>query len=704
MAEGETAMLDMKVLTIDYGVSYGSVTLKSLQNDNVPELDLLVREAIQNSSDASLDPTLPADRGYYTVNFNTGTFNPHSFNALLPQICNIMDSRYSGDVETFLEIRDTGTIGLTGPIRKADLPYDDHGNYFKLIFDTGKKQIINNAGGNWGFGKSVYYRVGMGIVIFYSQIKEDNTYKSRMIFTLVEDENRGDASILGKVDSQAAGKAWWGINDGPDLLPLTENEQIRDVLAIFGIKPFKENETGTSVIIPYINTQELLDGIIPVDADIKPDVRDHFKESYASRLPDYLRLSIQKWYAPKIHNTDLPEYSNYKWLRVAVDNQFIKKQDMIPFFRLTQEMYLCALAKCNGKEYKSAEFKQLKTFPISVLKSFKGSKIVGYLAVARVKKADLYKNGTQLSPYDYVGKYELDGGKNETIMMYARDPGMVIDYATAGEWVKNITDPESEDDFQFGFFVPDTGKEIRDDLEVIEYRNMSLGSYLRECEASDHMSWFDPVRMQIVQRIQINSRKALEEDTNKAKIETIDTTASELAGKLGQALLPKIGYGKKPSGGGPGGGDRGTKIHDVSLEITSQTIIGNETVMDYTLKLSHEKKDASILIKIASEGSSITAANWKEEIGISFPVVFTEGVIQSIKAPTGVIYEDELTVNESEPSLIEDGVVELSMVSETENAMCSRLKYHVLSDNCIISGRIRLRTSDKKYKFVFGLE
>ena len=47
-------MLDREILRTDYGVSYGSVTLKSLQNDNVPELDLLVREAIQNSSDAAL--------------------------------------------------------------------------------------------------------------------------------------------------------------------------------------------------------------------------------------------------------------------------------------------------------------------------------------------------------------------------------------------------------------------------------------------------------------------------------------------------------------------------------------------------------------------------------------------------------------------------------------------------------------------------
>ena len=45
-------MLDSHILGMDYGRSYGSGSLKALQNDNLPEIDLLVREAIQNSSDA----------------------------------------------------------------------------------------------------------------------------------------------------------------------------------------------------------------------------------------------------------------------------------------------------------------------------------------------------------------------------------------------------------------------------------------------------------------------------------------------------------------------------------------------------------------------------------------------------------------------------------------------------------------------------
>ena len=60
-------MLDREILKTDYAVSYGSATLSSLQNDSVPEIDLLVREAIQNSSDAAIGLDGPS----YRVGFQT---------------------------------------------------------------------------------------------------------------------------------------------------------------------------------------------------------------------------------------------------------------------------------------------------------------------------------------------------------------------------------------------------------------------------------------------------------------------------------------------------------------------------------------------------------------------------------------------------------------------------------------------------------
>lgn len=261
--------LDTKVLELTQSVSYGSVTLKSLQNDNIPELDLLVREAIQNSSDAALQE---ADDSF-TVKFNTGTFVPARFNTNLSGIEGILDEMFPGETADFLEIRDSKTQGLTGPLRIDDMPSDDHGNFFKLIFDTGKKQTQAGAGGNWGFGKSVYYRVGMGIVVFYSRIKIEGSYESRPIITLVENEENPDA-ILAKINPRSAGKAWWGIKEGKDdFLPITDDELILEILNVFGIPAFRPNETGTSIIIPYIDKQKLLKNIIPEEANISDDIR-----------------------------------------------------------------------------------------------------------------------------------------------------------------------------------------------------------------------------------------------------------------------------------------------------------------------------------------------------------------------------------------------------------------------------------------------
>lgn len=66
--------MDPYALPMKIGVSYGSGALKALQNDNIPELDLLVREAIQNSSDAAINQ--PGDS--CNINFTQGSFSPNA--------------------------------------------------------------------------------------------------------------------------------------------------------------------------------------------------------------------------------------------------------------------------------------------------------------------------------------------------------------------------------------------------------------------------------------------------------------------------------------------------------------------------------------------------------------------------------------------------------------------------------------------------
>lgn len=83
-------MFQSLILPMKIGVSYGSGALKALQNDNIPELDLLVREAIQNSSDAAINQPEDSCNIFYTQCWSikwTIRFLPSKMNHLLADIC-----------------------------------------------------------------------------------------------------------------------------------------------------------------------------------------------------------------------------------------------------------------------------------------------------------------------------------------------------------------------------------------------------------------------------------------------------------------------------------------------------------------------------------------------------------------------------------------------------------------------------------------
>lgn len=697
-------MLDCKVLELDHGVSYGSVTLKSLQNDFVPELDLLVREAIQNSSDASLQE--PDDS--FKVNFSTGFFSPKAFNSFMTDLGPTLDMMFPVQVSEYMEIRDTKTSGLTGPIHKADIDDDDHGNFFKLIFDTGKKQTQSGAGGNWGFGKSVYYRVGIGIVVFYSRVKLENKFESRLIITLVEDESKKNpdgshATLLHNLNPRAVGKAWWGIRDGEDFLPITDQQFIDTILNVFGLKPFKNTETGTSIIIPYIDQEKLLSDIIPHEVDLKEGVTQNFLSVWGTSIDDYLRLSIQKWYAPKIHNRELLKVCvDKKWLHVSVNNKPIRKQDMLPFFRLVQELYTVALAKTQQTEYLPELDYEIITRAINVNNYFSDGSTVGYVAVANVTKQQLNGEGNYLNPYIYCGCFEAEGGRNEPLVMYTRDPGMVIEYSVSGMWVKNIPWPESEDNYIFAFFVPNTSKMLRKDLEVKEHAGKTFGDYLRSCEASDHMGWSDPAKMSIVYRIQKNTVSQITKVQNAATEKTLDASVSRLSGKLGRLLLPRIGYAKgKRGGSGNGGSGGGTKLRNLEFNILSQQLIGGEIELEYSVKLSHGKRNAEITIVVESEGGRIDPMCWQRDIGTPYPVTILAAKIDTVNAvELGEIEEIKSSCTRENPVYSGKYLdAEISKVDGSAEYATFLITSHIIGAEII--GTIKMHARDKRYSFSF---
>ena len=123
----------------------GSSLLKLIQNNNMPILDLLVRESIQNSLDANneKDP-------YVTVEFFTGEFNKLALNDELEGIKDSLNQKYWKNEYKYIAIRDSNTVGLTGKMHYDEVTDNQYGNLLKLIYEISKPQETEGAGGSWG--------------------------------------------------------------------------------------------------------------------------------------------------------------------------------------------------------------------------------------------------------------------------------------------------------------------------------------------------------------------------------------------------------------------------------------------------------------------------------------------------------------------------------------------------------------------------
>lgn len=616
--------------TVEYGgADYGSSLLKSLQTEKLPELDLLVRESIQNSSDASIG----IDHKNFHIDYTYSEFHADRLCEHLGEVGQKIISAGLGS-NFFLEIRDTKTTGLTGPYNTGDLDENDHGNYFKLIFDTGINQTQQGAGGNWGFGKSVYYRVsGAGVVVFYSRIKQDDEYEDRLIVAMVEDQE-SESGILRGIRNNPTGRAWWG-RPGTEkdvVWPIVDREKIAAFLNLFDLKPFKETETGTAVIIPFLNEEKLLSDILPHD-DISDDERNRFiwKES----VPEYLKYAIQKWYAPRLRNKELESLpGNNKWIRATVNGKLLKNnEEMNPFFKLVQELYNAAVFQCMGKEYKSTLF-PIEVAEIKLKEEGLESSNVGYVSFVKVTRKDIFGHRAGMSPYVLTGNFKNSDEENEPIVMFAREPGMVIGYSIDGTWSRGVKAPSknagsSSDEYIVAFFVPRVGNAFKpagDDDRARLFGN--LGGYLRKCEESDHASWEDKARYRLIRKIKTNTGKKIAA-CNEDEVSMIDASASRLAGRITKALMPAKGYlvtssAKKPDGHTSGEASRCAKMVFTTLDPHWQD---GRIVVPYTLVMG-DRDRVQLRIEAQTESGTLTAENWKRDIGTDFPLSIASATVE----------------------------------------------------------------------------
>ena len=284
---------------------------------------------------------------------------------------------------------------------------------------------------------------------------------------------------------------------------------------------------------------------------------------------------------------------------------------------------------------------------------------------------------------------------------------MVIDYPITGPWVKGITPPDDPNDFLFGFFMPIIDKKFKSNLPVPEFAEMEFGEYLRRCEASDHMRWVDPAKMQLVSRIQKNAVKIINEKASGISQKKVEATASKLANKLGKKLLPRIGYGKKQIGGGSSGGtgSGGARIINSQLDITGQRMFGNRMEMDFILTFMHSKKSADISLLIAAEGGNwITPKSWKDDIGTEFPVEINKVEIDTITYSSDVVEKNVDITCKKDSERIDIEEMSLCLTKSEGSKEYSGISIASNVYNLRIKGVITVFAMDKKYQFSFRID
>lgn len=678
----------------------GSGVIKALQNDSMPELDLLVREAVQNSADAAIGLAGNSSN----VSFNAGVFEPKKLNSQLEGITVVLDERFPVANAKYLEIRDSKTVGLTGPVNMVEIAGNDgdHGNYFKLVFENGQEQTNSNAGqagGSWGYGKSVYYRVGIGLVIFYSRMATDDGFESRLVASLVEHDKTG-SSILKSIQKDSIGRAWWGVRERREdqqVFPVTDLSEIEEILDIFSLDPFTNDQTGTAIIIPYIDEPRLLKGIFPEECGVSEETIHTC--AWKDSVSEYIELALQRWYAPRLFNKHLDRFPEHKWLMARVNGKAIRQQDMRRFFVLVQDLYNSALSENSGIEFVSQSFPMIKTIKIPSTKV--DGEVAGHLAVARVTKKDFGPSDSIISPYVYLRLFTKTM-LNDPIVMFARTPGMILSYRIDGQWAKGLIKPEGDDEFVVMFFVPKCEAKLKTTISVPEFRGVPLGEYLRKCEKSDHLDWEDLSNLTVITNIRSQIISKANGELRQDSDAEIEGSASKLSGKLGRRLLPSTKFGRKSPGGGGGGGNGGSgaRSDNFSFEITGQSIQEDCVLLDATMIFSNVRKAAEMALFIEDEsGSDFDADAWLSKISTKFPCAIKRiEQCAVLSKNTGVIHQIEGECSPNHPVAHND-VTEIRLTLN-EDGIATGFTVSNSITNAVIDLRITVSSKERIYRLV----
>lgn len=498
-------MLPMIKLTALEKTNYsytGSKILRSIMDNHTPNLDLFVRESIQNSLDEVLE-----DKEFVNIAFYKGNF---SYSSFLKKIdfggYNTWD--ISNDVCSFITISDSNTGGLLGTHKEEK---NKSNNLYNLVYDFMNNSKSSSQGGSFGIGKSVFYRFGRGVCFYYSRTFEDGKYISKLTGLLIQDEKLSSC-ILGESSS---GIAFFGEEKNGESIPIYDENIIRDFLSVFNIKEYDGDKTGTVVLIPFLNEDILLKGSVNSE-----------EKHWRGDLLYALNLAVQRWYFPRINNL----FYKGKYAKIYINSNPV---ELIPFFNELQKLYNM---NCDDAVYEEIRDDRIKG----------QENLLGYFCYKKFSNEDLQINippNNLGSIYSILDIEKNSDDKNSSVLFYTRKSGMILTYANDkfGEFSFD------DDSYLIGVFV------LNDDLE---YQNESLGKYMRKTENANHEVWSDDSQgsefpcwasMKPFGKICRKIKKLLQEKFNVSNVVICESHRNAFQILLAKKLMPPEGYGQEPT-------------------------------------------------------------------------------------------------------------------------------------------------------------
>ena len=239
-------------------VRVGVTQRDQFNNDDVGLADALVREAIQNSSDA-WDRTAPV-----RVRFTIKVLNRDEKEQLAQELvtlaphleaCNVEQPDYKNGTIRILCIEDFNTTGLTGSFE--DLDRENFCNFWRAMGESEKR---GQQGGRWGLGKLVYSSASEVRSFFGLTIREGDHCPSMM----------GQAVLAHHIinDAHYPIHGFWfdeRSRNGLRLqLPVTDKVELGRLKTLFSIT--RTDQRGLSLVIPCliegISEETILSGIV----------------------------------------------------------------------------------------------------------------------------------------------------------------------------------------------------------------------------------------------------------------------------------------------------------------------------------------------------------------------------------------------------------------------------------------------------------